>query len=189
MATAMKQVWDDATMIATPFWVFGYGSLMWNPGFEFLEQRTATLHGYHRDLCIYSIRYRGTHDVPGLVMGLDRGGSCRGRAYRVPDDQAEAVRTYLFDREQIHGVYIPRTLKTRLDDGRTVSSYVFISKTDHDQYAGKLTADEAARLVIQGFGEKGPCTEYVENTLDHLADMGIHDARLHRILQAVKRQT
>jgi len=167
-------------------WVFGCGSLMWQPDFPHVETRLALLRGYHRALCIYSTRYRGTPEQPGLVAGLDRGGSCRGRAYRVAANEVEGVLEYLDYREMLTGVYHPKFVPVRLDDGRRVPAYAFIARRDHEQYAGHLTHEEAARLVRQGNGSRGPSREYLENTIGQLADMGIRDSALLRILKAVR---
>ncbi len=164
------------------FWIFGYGSLMWRTGFPYLKAAPALLRGYHRCLCIYSINYRGTPDCPGLVMGLNRGGSCKGQAFRVaPGDKAQVL-DYLQEREMVHGVYVPRTVAVKLEDGRRVSAYVFIAKRDHRQYAGKLGLERAAQLVRQGTGCRGSALEYLENTLEHMDAMGIKNAGLREIL-------
>ena len=170
-------------------WVFGCGSLMWQPDFPHVDVRLALLRGYHRAMCIYSTRYRGTPARPGLVAGLDRGGSCRGRAYRVAAGEVEGVLEYLDHREMLTGVYHPKFVPVRLDDGRRVPAYAFIARRDHRQYAGHLTPDEAARLIRQGHGSRGPSREYLENTIGQLADMGIRDAALQRILRAVRTAT
>lgn len=164
------------------FWIFGYGSLMWRTGFPYLEAAPALFRGYHRCLCIYSINYRGTPDRPGLVMGLDRGGSCKGRAFRVAAGDKAQVLDYLQEREMVHGVYVPRTVTITLEAGRRVPACVFIAKRDHRQYAGKLGAERAAHLVRQGTGCRGSALEYLENTLEHMDAMGIEDTRLREVL-------
>ncbi len=168
------------------FWVFGYGSLMWRPDFPHLEARKAACHGFHRALCISSIRYRGTSERPGLVLGLDRGGKCQGRAFRVADDAVPAVVAYLYDREMLTGVYRPRWLAVCLDDGRRIQAFGFVARRDHEQYRGSLSPDDAARLVRQGHGSMGPNVDYVRNTLEHLRSIGIEDRALARILTLVE---
>ncbi len=164
------------------FWIFGYGSLMWRTGFPYLEAAPARLHGYHRCLCIYSINYRGTPDCPGLVMGLDRGGSCKGQAFKVAAEDKARVLDYLQGREMVHGVYVPRTAVIKLENGRRIPACVFITKRDHRQYAGKLGLERTAKLVRQGTGCRGSALEYLENTLEHMEAMGIKDAGLRQVL-------
>lgn len=171
-----------------PFWVFAYGSLMWRPGFPHADSRPAVLHGYHRALCVYSTRYRGTPERPGLVLGLDRGGSCRGRVMRVAREDARHVIAYLNEREMVNRVYTPRTLGVRLDDGRRVRAYAFTVRRDHAQYAGKLPLERAADVVRLGHGPRGSSLEYLENTVAHLDELGITGGPLHRILELAKRR-
>jgi cation transport protein ChaC len=171
---------------AGDYWVFGYGSLMWDPGFPHLEVRVSRLHGYSRRFCVYSFRYRGTPEQPGLVLGLDRGGSCWGLAYRVPAAEAAEVMAYLFEREMISGVYIPRWLKLKDQRGRQVSALSFVVDRRHQQYAGNLSDAETARLICQGSGKRGACREYLSNTVRHLDALGLHDHRLHRLLSIIE---
>ena len=171
---------------ANDFWVFAYGSLMWRPGFPFAERRTARVHGYHRALCVVSWRHRGTAERPGLVLGLDRGGACLGRAYRVAATDVDAVVAYLDGREMDNDVYAPTGLHARLDDGRRIEAYGFIVNRDHFQYAGDLGADDTVALVLQGEGESGRCLDYVRNTVTHLDELGIGDGPLHQILEAAE---
>ena len=166
------------------FWVFGYGSLMWHPGFPHLEVRTATLYGYHRRFCIYSVSYRGTPAAPGLVLGLDRGGSCRGLAFRVPAAEGEEVLDYLHEREMTTGVYIPSWLTLRTDQG-PVSAACFVVDPAHDQYTGHLSPQETAELIVQGHGERGACREYLANTVHHLEGLGVGAGSLKRLLKLV----
>jgi cation transport protein ChaC len=163
-------------------WVFAYGSLMWDPGFPHAEMRPAVLHGYHRALCIYSVRNRGTPDRPGLVVGLDRGGSCRGQALRIAAPDVETTRTYLYERELGTGVYVPALHRVRLDGGETVSALTFVTHRDHPQYAGDLPPDRAAALILQGHGAYGSALQYLQNVVRHLDAFGIDDGPLHRVL-------
>jgi glutathione-specific gamma-glutamylcyclotransferase len=168
-----------------PFWVFAYGSLIWQPGFAYEEALPGRLHGWHRAMCILSFHYRGQPEAPGLVLGLDRGGSCRGLAYRVAGDQAETVREYLHQREMISGVYQPRLAPVNLADGRTVPGYVFITRRDHEQYAGRLALEQAAGLIRQGKGSRGSARDYLASTVAHLEALGLADHALTRLLQRV----
>ncbi len=155
---------------------------MWRPDFPHVEARRALLRGYHRALCVYSVRYRGTPECPGLVLGLDPGGSCMGRAFRVATEDADAVTAYLEKREQVTGVYVPKFLNVQLEDGQRVSAYVFLARRDHSQYAGKLSAGRAAELVVTGHGNEGSGLEYLRNTIAHLDQLDIPYVPLHRIL-------
>jgi cation transport protein ChaC len=168
------------------FWVFGYGSLIWRPGFPHKEARPAMLHGFHRRFCVYSHRYRGTPDCPGLVLGLTRGGSCRGLAYKVPEAEGEAVMDYLYEREMVLGVYDPTWLKLRLDTGETIRAAGFVVDPSHQQYAGRLSYDAMAQLILQGEGKGGSCLEYLRNTVQHLEALDMHDHALHRLLREVE---
>ncbi|MFQ5985216.1 MAG: gamma-glutamylcyclotransferase [Alphaproteobacteria bacterium] len=162
-------------------WIFAYGSLMWRPGFAYVEAAPALLRGYHRAFCVYSWRYRGTPERPGLVLGLDRGGSCRGRAFRVARERAEDVLAYLEKRELSNRIYHRRLLSISLPNGRA-KAYAHVARRDHRQYAGKLSLDRAAELVADGVGAMGPAYEYLENTVAHLDALGIHEPRLHDLL-------
>lgn len=170
---------------AGDLWVFGYGSLMWRPGFPFAEMAPALLRGWHRDLCVKSIRYRGTPDAPGLVMGLRRGGSCRGRAYRVAAADRLAVLDTLDERELATRAYRTRFLILHLADGRRVRAYGYVTDPDHAQYAGMLERAERIALVRQGHGTEGPCRDYLANTVAHLDALGIRDGLMHTLLAAV----
>ena len=166
-------------------YVFGYGSLIWRPGFEHGGAEPALLFGAHRCLCVYSHRYRGTKARPGLVFGLSRGGSCHGMVFAVRPETWASVRAYLWDRELISGVYRPALRKVRLQSGRTVEALTFLADTAHVQYAGLLAIEEQLRFIRQGRGEMGANAEYVLNTARHLAEMGIRDALLDRLRQAL----
>jgi cation transport protein ChaC len=161
------------------FWVFGYGSLMWKPGFAHAESGPALIRGFHRRLCVYSHVHRGTPDCPGLVMGLDRGGSCHGMAYRVEAANWQETLAYLRAREQVTSVYLEAVKPVSLmGSGRRVEALTYLVNRKHRQYAGNLSLQQLLSLVKQGEGISGRCTEYIANTLGHLRDMNIHDSRL-----------
>jgi cation transport protein ChaC len=162
-------------------WVFGYGSLMWRPGFPYTERHLATLTGYHRALCIFSHVHRGTPDAPGLVLGLDRGGRCRGVAFRVEPAKREATLAYLREREQVTAVYLERHVRVRLADGRTVPATTYVADRTHPQYAGRLPAEDLISLVNQGRGVSGANPDYVRATHQQLMEMGVSDPILARI--------
>ncbi|MDB5591626.1 gamma-glutamylcyclotransferase [Enterovirga sp.] len=162
-------------------WVFGYGSLMWRPGFDYAERHAARLHGYHRSLCIFSHVHRGTPDTPGLVLGLDRGGQCRGIAFRCEPELAEATLAYLREREQATAVYLERQVRIRLDDGRDVMAVTYVADRSHVQYAGRLPVEDLVRLVRQGVGISGANPDYVKSTHGKLIELGVSDPILARI--------
>lgn len=163
------------------FWVFGYGSLMWRPGFAHVETIRARLHGYRRSLCIFSHVHRGTPDHPGLVLGLDVGGSCLGIAFRVPGDLADEVMLYLREREMSNNVYHEKQLRLRLADGRDVKAVTYVADRRHAQYAGSLSTEEAAAIIASAHGETGANCDYVTNTLTHLRQMRVRDHALEHI--------
>jgi len=167
-----------------PLWVFGYGSLMWRPDFPHLELRDARLYGFHRAPCIYSFHHRGTEQNPGLVMGLDNGGSCKGRALRVAAKDAAGVLDYLNEREMISGVYAPSLHPVHLGDGKVVTALCFAAVHDHVQYAGRLDFDSQVALVRKGVGPSGKCIDYFSATVEHLDELGIPDGPLHRLVAA-----
>ena len=163
-------------------WVFGYGSLMWRPGFEFVSETRARIRGFHRSLCVYSLHHRGTGDLPGLVLGLDRGGSCTGVAFQIAPSKWEATLAYLREREQVSRVYLEATRTVEiLERGKKVEAVVFIVDRAHPQYAGKLSHAHLLKHVMQGEGKMGHCRDYVMNTLAHLQQMNIRDKTLEAI--------
>ncbi len=167
-------------------WVFAYGSLMWRPGFDHLERRPALLRGYHRSFCVYSHHYRGTPDRPGLVLGLERGGSCRGVGFRVAAAHAVEVLGYLDAREIPHEVYRRRLVPVELQGRARVPAHAYVVRRDHVQYAGRLPIARAAELILQGVGRSGPAHEYLANTVEHLEAMGFRDPRLHELYVRVR---
>jgi cation transport protein ChaC len=172
-------------MAAGEAWIFAYGSLMWDPGFPFLERRPALLRGYHRALCVYSHVWRGTPARPGLVLGLDRGGACRGIAFRVAAGAAPAVLDYLERRERVTGVYRRRELPIRAG-AATVRAVCYVVDRAHPQYAGRLAPAEAARLIRQGVGRGGSNVEYLESTIAHLDALGLREGPLHALARLVR---
>lgn len=163
------------------FWVFGYGSLMWRPGFEFVEQQRAHLFGYRRSLCVHSHVHRGTPDKPGLVLGLDSGGSCRGVAYKVAGSDRDHVLQYLHGRELVTNVYIERVCRIKLSDARRVPAYCYIVDRTHQQYASEMSVEHAADIVKFASGKSGDNVDYVRNTVQHLRDMNLKDAWLEEV--------
>jgi cation transport protein ChaC len=179
---------DDSTMGLNPAdtaerWVFGYGSLMWRPGFVFAERRRALLHGLHRRLCILSHVHRGTPGEPGLVMGLDRGGACHGIAYRVEESDWEATLAYLRAREQVTQVYLESRRPIRIlgNPAHAVSALVYIVDRTHIQYAGRLDLEQQLLYARQGIGISGACADYVRSAAEHLREMGLRDPLLEAL--------
>jgi cation transport protein ChaC len=166
-------------------WVFAYGSLIWDPGFDFAEARPALLRGYHRAFCLYSKRYRGTPEQPGLVLGLDRGGACRGLAYRVAAQLVPATWAYLWEREMSNRSYECRVLPLDTAAGR-IAARGFVVDRRHPNYAGKLDPARVAATICEAAGQRGPCVAYLENTVRHLDELGIPDRRLHELLRLVR---
>lgn len=160
--------------------MFGYGSLIWRPGFAYREAVPARIAGFHRSLCVYSHVHRGTPEEPGLVLGLDRGGSCRGRAFLVDPAHRDETIAYLRAREQVTAVYSERQAEIRLEDGdgRRVHALAYVVDRRHPQYAGRLTLEDQLRLVSRGVGISGVNRDYVVSTVDALAELGIRDAPL-----------
>ncbi len=174
----------SASAAPDPSRVFGYGSLMWDPGFAHDAVHPARLVGYHRQFCLYSYRYRGTPERPGLVLGLDRGGSCRGVVYRVPPAAVEATKAYLWARELDDYAYLPKLLTVR-HPGGTVRAQAFVVDRAQPQYASGLDVDAIAAIIARGVGERGSNRDYLENTLGHLRALGIVDRGLERVAARV----
>jgi cation transport protein ChaC len=168
-------------------WVFAYGSLIWRPGFDHSGAHPALLRGFHRSFCLWSHRYRGTPEAPGLVLGLDRGGACRGVAFRVPGEGAAEVLRYLDDRELPDGaevVYHRKVLPVRLLDrpaGTVVPAIAYVANRACRLYAPALAPEQAAAAIARGVGQMGANRDYLLNTVRHLREMGVRDAGLDRI--------
>ncbi len=168
-----------------PVWLFAYGSLMWNPEFEFAEVRPALLRGYHRRFCLYSRDYRGTPERPGLVLGLDRGGSCHGIAYRLPPTRLAQTLDRIWAREMTGRVYDMRPVALRTAEG-PVAAHACVVRRASPDYAGRLSVDDTARLLASAVGGRGTGRDYLANTARHLEALGIRDRLLHRIEARVK---
>ena len=177
--------------IAHDLWVFAYGSLMWRPGFAYLEARHARLTGWRRCFCIYSIHHRGTKARPGLVLGLDRGGACEGIAYRVGPGEAAPTVRYLRAREQVNGVYREAHLPVELmgEPRREVLALTYIVERAHPSYAGRLPLRQEAQLIRGGAGKSGNNLDYLISTLRHLEELGIRERDLERVLALIGSHT
>ena len=167
-------------------WVFGYGSLMWRPGFGFVERQAATLHGRRRAFCIFSVDHRGTYARPGLVLGLAPGGSARGAAYRIAEADWDRVYAYLREREQPTETYFESSAFVRLGDGRRVRALVFLSDVKHPQWAGALSLEAQARLIAGATGLSGRNVDYLRDLVMHLHEEAIADRTMERLLERVE---
>lgn len=169
-------------------WVFGYGSLLWNPGFEVAESHIARLKGYARSFCMRSIHHRGTEADPGLVLALDEvaGAACQGLALRVAPGQETATLGYLRERELISSAYLERVLQVRLDDGRMVEAVTYVIDAQHVQYCGGLPLEEQAHIIAGAHGGRGPNSEYLFNTATHLRELGLVDDDLEWLTMRVR---
>ena len=169
-------------------WVFGYGSLLWNPGFTPVEQVIATLPSYHRSFCMRSIHHRGTEDKPGLVLALDEAADaqCAGLALSVADHEQDDVLAYLRERELISSAYLEKILHVDLADGRRVEAVTYVVDPHHVQYCGGIALEEQAHIIARAVGGRGPNTEYLFNTTAHLQELGVDDADLTWLVDRVR---
>ena len=170
----------------TENWVFGFGSLMWRPGFTFAERASATLHGRHRAFCIYSVHHRGTHERRGLVLGLAPGGSTRGIAYRIDESEWESVRAYLKEREQPTETYVESRAAVRVRGARMVQALLYVSDRGHAQWAGALSLDQQAGLIAGATGLSGRNVDYLRDLVMHLREEGIKDRDMEKLLLLVE---
>ncbi len=183
-------VFNDGTMTGkehSPLWVFGYGSLLWNPGFTPVDSAPARLEGFHRSFCMLSIHHRGTTEHPGLVLALDAqdGAGCTGMALRVHDDEREQVLAALRERELVSSAYLETVLPLRLSDGRKVDAVTYIIDPEHEQYC-HFTLEKQAQMIATAVGGRGPNVEYLENTAAHLTEMGICDDEMAWLVARVR---
>jgi len=162
--------------------VFGFGSLMWRPGFAFVERQAAVLHGRRRAFCIYSVHHRGTHERRGLVLGLAPGGATRGAAYRIAEADWPAVYAYLREREQPTETYVEARATVRLADGRRVEALTFLSDTAHPQWAGALSLEQQADLIAGARGLSGRNIDYLRDLVLHLREEGVRDRSMEALL-------
>ncbi len=181
LVSADQSIYERLSLPRNNLWVFGYGSLMWNPGFSYTEARRGKIYGYHRSLCLRSVRYRGTDSRPGLVFGLDRGGSCTGMCYKLEVDRQREIAGYLQDREMLNDAYDPFIRPVNLDDGRCVDAIVFVVKRQHPSYVRDLTPDQIAGIVASASGQRGPNLDYVISTIKVLEEFGIRDRELNNV--------
>jgi len=166
-------------------WVFAYGSLIWRPSFEWAERRCVTLKGYHRSLCLWSHDHRGSQDVPGVVFGLNRGGSCKGVAYRIEAGRVRDTFAALWAREMITNAYTPRWVRCESKD-LPVHALAFLLNRTCQEYTGTLPQERLLTAIRQAVGMSGPCMEYVVQTHSALHDHGIHDKSLCNLVRQLR---
>lgn len=178
-------------MNSDKMWVFGYGSLIWEPGFPYSKRCIATLSGWQRSFCMWSIHHRGTPERPGLVLALDeaRGYGCTGVGFCVADGQEQATLDYLRERELVSSAYLERTLDIVLEDGRQVQAVTYVVDRAHEQYCGGLSAERQRETIAGATGGRGPNTEYLFNTVDHLSQLGISDPGLEDLARSLRTTT
>ena len=167
-------------------WIFGYGSLIWNPAFHFVDTRIGTLFGYHRRFCLWITLGRGSPDYPGLMLGLERGGCCHGLAMRIAPEAVETETDIIWRREMLRGVYIPRLVRLR-SNGTIIRAVAFVINHHHGAYAGTLPEDTVVERLAKAKGRLGPCAEYLDNTVEHLNDLGLRDRHMSRLRDEVQR--
>ncbi len=165
-------------------WLFGYGSLVWNPLVHYQERRVARLHGFHRSFCLWSHVNRGSLQRPGLVLGLDAGGSCRGVAYRIAAHHAEDELRLLWRREMVLGAYRPRWAK--VDSGEEpLQAIAFFVNREHANYAGKLPLETVIKTLVSTRGQLGTPAEYLIETVRGLIEHGVRDPYLLELRKRV----
>lgn len=168
-------------------WVFGYGSLIWEPGFAVAEHQIARVEGYHRSFCMRSIHHRGTVDDPGLVLALDQaeGAHCDGVAYRVQTGAEDQTLEYLRARELISSAYLEVQVDVHMKQGQSTQATCFVIDPEHEQYCGGLPLAEQARIIARSIGGRGPNWDYLYNTAQHLKDLGLEDPELEWLSREV----
>lgn len=164
-------------------WVFGYGSLIWNPGFAPADSGIATLTGYHRSFCMTSIHHRGSEAEPGLVLALDvsPGATCRGLALCLPEADQDVILAQLRERELVSSAYREEILPLVLQDGRQVEALAYVVARDHRQYCGGMSLEDQARIIARACGGRGENRDYLWQTTQHLEQLGIADAELAQL--------
>lgn len=172
-------------------WVFGYGSLLWNPGFPVAKSEVATLHGYARSFCMSSVHHRGTDEKPGLVLALDEVSEahCTGLALMVEPGAEDTTLAYLRERELISSAYVERNLEVELQVGTQVTAVTYVIDPDHVQYCGGMPLEQQAQIIAHAVGGRGPNTEYLYNTAGHLNDIGLSDPDLDWLTERVRQIT
>ncbi len=164
--------------------MFGYGSLIWNPAFHYIEKRPALLRGWHRRFCLKLFMGRGSPETPGVMLGLDQGGTCHGVAFRIAAAQVREELGILWQREMYGGAYHARLLALE-SEGGPIAAVTFVINHDHPRYIKELSLEQTAALIATGCGDLGTCREYLDNTVAHLRELGLDDEGLARIAAAL----
>ena len=167
-------------------WVFGYGSLMWNPAFESTEIRSGLVHGYHRQFCLWTPIGRGTPECPGLMLALERGGACRGLAMHIAPEKVENESRVIWLREMLSGAYHAVWVTVRTDRGK-VPAVTFVINREHQQYAGGVSRDDTVKALATAAGQLGRARDYLHNLVLHLDELGLRDGPMHRLYDEVER--
>ena len=183
LTDSVMQILEDINL-ENGVWVFGYGSLMWNPDFKLAEKITGTVKGYRRSLCLKSIVYRGTCDFYGLVFGLDKGVSCQGMAYRIAEKDIHSEMLKIWDREMFAGTYIPTWVNVNTKQG-DISAVTFVINHEHKHYLPNLGLEVIAERVARAEGNCGSCHDYVKNTVKYLDHLGLRDHALEDLLTLI----
>jgi cation transport protein ChaC len=167
-------------------WIFAYGSLMWNPEISFDQSILATIQGFHRSFCLWSTEHRGTKEFPGLVLGLEPGGSCIGRALRIPPELKDTQLVQIWEREMITEAYEPQWVRVESEIG-SLEAIAFVVRLDHPKYVCPTMQVEAkGKRILEAKGKRGPCVEYLKQTIQYLRKAQIHDSRLENLYQCVR---
>lgn len=183
--TAIKEAMLGEAPPGDDIWLFGYGSLIWNPTFNYRERRTGRVHGYHRRFCFWSMTGRGTPDRPGMMLGLERGGCCEGVVLRVARENASHELQSVFLREMMGESYIPRWVRVKTDDG-PVRAITFVANRNHVTYAGPVPLETVAEHIRHASGHLGRCRDYLVNTVRHLEALDLNDRSMRRLLALVE---
>ncbi len=182
------QAWLDYFLDQGEVWIFGYGSLMWRPDFAYSEAFSGCAKGVSRQYCIISVAYRGTPENPGRVLGLTEDGHCHGIAFRVQGTEIEPCLSRVWQREMVTDAYLPKLLDVGLDNGQQIQAFGFLADPEHVQYDGSSTDTELAAIIAKAVGPYGSNLDYVNDTFNHLQQLGVHDDRLWRLHQILNGQ-
>jgi glutathione-specific gamma-glutamylcyclotransferase len=183
---ASRKAVEAAVAPGADVWVFGYGSLMWNPAIHVAQSCRAEVTGYHRQFCFTLNLGRGSPDKPGLMLGLDRGGACVGVAHRIAAKDVGSELTILWYREMLSGAYKPRWLAAKIDGVGAAKVLAFVIDRTHARYEANIGEDETARRISMGEGILGTNRDYLYRTVKRLRELGVDHGPMHRLEQRVR---